>query len=264
MLLTRSPTPDRFAASEALSVIVAPSTPDRSLLGAMTGADCINLLFNLQDQRLEILDREGHVRLLAAPPASFVLCKINRSVVAELSPGLSIAVRHAYVLPVALAALSKDIVGCVAAAPTARFLRAARAHELVRETLLSFERGDLRTASALPLGLNPYELNQLVAAREFIAARRHERLTLSRIGRAVGLNRTKLALGFKTAFAQTVAEALRDSRLTWAAEQISADKRPIAQIGHEAGYPNPASFSRAFARRFGVPPRQYRSEGQTR
>jgi transcriptional regulator GlxA family with amidase domain len=51
----------------------------------------------------------------------------------------------------------------------------------------------------------------------------------------------------------------RALRLARAAELLRDTALPVAAIGAECGYGDPAAFTRAFARRYAVPPSAYRA-----
>ena len=51
---------------------------------------------------------------------------------------------------------------------------------------------------------------------------------------------------------------LADWRLELGAESLRTTSRSVLQIASEVGYESEAAFNRAFKRRFGKPPAQYR------
>ena len=59
--------------------------------------------------------------------------------------------------------------------------------------------------------------------------------------------------------AEAVARELK-RRLSEARNQLIATDLPVGLIGYRSGYQNNASFSRAFCRRFGVPPSNFRNQ----
>lgn len=152
-----------------------------------------------------------------------------------------------------------------AAAPTIQgaardMYRRAKCQELFCEILEAAERGDLvpHTPSA---GLSRAEMERLMTARRLIADRFDEKLTLDQIARTAGLNRTKLTQGFREVFGQSVADCLADQRLSRAARDLTSSDRPVSVVGYDAGYLNNASFARAFTRRYGLCPSDYRRAG---
>lgn len=165
-----------------------------------------------------------------------------------------------FYLPDALAALVT-----AAAAPSitgvARTLyQRAKCQELICEIMDRAGRGELvPQASTTTLTLE--EVERLMSARRIIATRFDEKLTLSLIGRSAGLNRAKLTRGFREVFGQTVADCLAEQRLSKAAADLTSSTLPISTVGYGAGYLSNASFARAFNKRFGLCPSEYRRAG---
>ena len=100
-----------------------------------------------------------------------------------------------------------------------------------------------------------------MAARQMIDDRASEKLTLDLIARGCGLNRSKLTRGFRELFNCTVAEAIAERRLDLARRMLLTTDLPVSSIGYESGYLNNASFARAFGRRFGRSPSDFRLQG---
>lgn len=137
-------------------------------------------------------------------------------------------------------------------------LRLAKCIELL---CVTFERlGDGTLIPADGSGaLSAAEAQRIADARRLIDEHWNEKLTLDSISRACGLNRAKLARGFRSMFAMSVADAIADRRLGGARDLLLATDLPISSIGYRCGYLNNASFTRAFSRRFGQAPTQFRS-----
>ncbi|HEY2068401.1 MAG TPA: AraC family transcriptional regulator [Rhizomicrobium sp.] len=135
--------------------------------------------------------------------------------------------------------------------------RTAKGLELLCETAQLSLRGKLIALQA-GSGLSASDMQRLFSAKRTIAEQFEKKLTLDSIGRACGLNRAKLTRGFKTVFGTSIAEALSEERLLRASVLLQTTNKPVSNIGYEAGYLNNASFTRAFARRFGVCPSEYR------
>ncbi len=137
-------------------------------------------------------------------------------------------------------------------------LRVAKCVELL---CVTFERiGDETLIPADGAGtLSAVEAQRIAEARRLIDERWNEKLTLDSISRACGLNRAKLTRGFRSMFAMSVADAIADRRLGGARDLLLATDLPVSSIGYRCGYLNNASFTRAFSRRFGQAPTQFRS-----
>ncbi|GAA0655677.1 helix-turn-helix domain-containing protein [Brevundimonas lenta] len=136
----------------------------------------------------------------------------------------------------------------------------AKCQELICEVIDRAGRADLVPQSSTA-SLSLQEMERLMAARQVIATRFDEKLTLSTIGRIAGLNRAKLTQGFREVFGQTVADCLAEHRLSKAAADLTATSRPVSVVGYGAGYLNNASFARAFTKRFGLCPTEFRRAG---
>jgi AraC family transcriptional regulator, transcriptional activator of the genes for pyochelin and ferripyochelin receptors len=135
--------------------------------------------------------------------------------------------------------------------------RAAKCQELLCEVVRLWL-GDALVARAAGGAYSLADAERLMQARRMIATRYAEKLTLEGIARACGLNRAKLTQGFRELFNQTVSEALTEQRLLAAAGELRTSGKPVASVGYAAGYLNNASFARAFAKRFGQCPTDFR------
>src|SRR3546814_16848494 len=78
------------------------------------------------------------------------------------------------------------------------------------------------------------------------------------IARRSGLGKAKLTQGFREMYKCTVAEAVSERRLSHARTLLSLSDLPVSSIGYRCGYQSNASFTRAFARRFGMTPTDMR------
>lgn len=123
----------------------------------------------------------------------------------------------------------------------------------------------LRDGKMVPLlgegPLSRRDLERLAAARRMIDNQWSEKLTIDAIARACALNRSKLTRGFREIYGCSVSEALSERRLIEARRQLLITDLPVGVIGYRSGYSNNASFTRAFGRRFGVSPSDFRNVG---
>lgn len=137
-------------------------------------------------------------------------------------------------------------------------LRVAKCIELLCVTFEKLGDGTLIPADGAG-DLSAVEAQRIADARRLIDERWHEKLTLDLISRACGLNRAKLTRGFRSVFSMSVADAIADRRLGGARDMLLETDLPVSSIGYRCGYLNNASFTRAFSRRFGQAPTQFRS-----
>lgn len=163
-----------------------------------------------------------------------------------------------YHLPSALRAIVRAIGESALTDETLKVYRLGKSIELLCETIQLLAAGEL-----LPLAgegaLSLQDTRRVVAARRMIDERWNEKLTLDKIARACGLNRAKLTRGFRDMFNCSVAEAIAEQRLSQAKRMLLTTNLPVSSIGYENGYLNNASFARAFGRRFGVSPSDFRA-----
>jgi AraC family transcriptional activator of pyochelin receptor len=136
--------------------------------------------------------------------------------------------------------------------------RSAKATELLCRTLAR-----LRERSLVPLVAEgdwcEQDLARVVAARALIDERWNQRLTVAAVARACGVSRAKLTRGFRELYDCTVHEALAARRLDEARRTLLTTDRPVALVGHASGYLSNAAFTRAFGRRYGTSPSDYRA-----
>ncbi|HEV2568766.1 AraC family transcriptional regulator [Sphingomonas sp.] len=145
------------------------------------------------------------------------------------------------------------------AEPARTTLRLGKSIELLCAFFVAlFDGALIETGGAA--SLSELDARRIVAARRMIEEQSESKLTLDSIARACGLNRAKLTRGFRAMFGCSVAEAIADRRLTAAHQMLLASELPVGTIGYRCGYSNNASFTRAFARRYGAPPSQMRNQ----
>lgn len=161
-------------------------------------------------------------------------------------------------LPADLRAIALAVRDCRRSGEAGDIYLAAKGIELVYETWAALDSGSL-TPLAVDSALSRADSERIVRARQLIDDRSNEKLTLEQIAAVCGLNREKLTRGFRDMFACSVAEAIAERRLTQASRMLATTDLPVSSIGYETGYMNNASFSRAFGRRFGVSPSDFRA-----
>ena len=160
-------------------------------------------------------------------------------------------------LPRSLRALAVTIRDCNAPETVRDTLRLARCIELLCQTFTLLARNEAVPLDAASL-LSEVDAARIARARQLIDERWSEKMTLESIARACGLNRDKLARGFRALYRCSVADRLTDNRLLAARELLLVSELPVSTIAYRCGYLNNASFTRAFNRRFGTAPSQFR------
>lgn len=108
--------------------------------------------------------------------------------------------------------------------------------------------------------LDEFDTRRIVRARDLIHEHFGESLTLARIAKECGLNRSLLSRGFRLMYDTSVSRYVAETRLGAATRLLLTSNTGIASIGHQCGYLNNAAFTRAFNRRFGMSPSTMRRE----
>lgn len=163
-----------------------------------------------------------------------------------------------YLLPPELRAIVLAIRDCRMPPEAALPYRLAKSIEFICEILRVLGEGKLVAAGSGSLSFA--DCRRISAAKQLIDDHWEEQLSLSTIARRCGLNRSKLSRGFRELYRCSISEAIAERRLSEARRQLIATDLPVGLIGYRSGYQNNASFSRAFCRRFGVPPSNFRAQ----
>ena len=88
------------------------------------------------------------------------------------------------------------------------------------------------------------------------------RISLHALAEEASVSRTTLISRFKLAMGQPPAQYRADLILAAAAEQLAGSRERISEIAQRAGFASEEAFSRAFKRRYGLPPAQWRRQSQ--
>jgi AraC family transcriptional regulator, transcriptional activator of the genes for pyochelin and ferripyochelin receptors len=113
---------------------------------------------------------------------------------------------------------------------------------------------------ALTLRLSASDLERIALARSVMCAQLESSLTLSELARKTGLNRSKLALGFKAVYGVSVQAFWRDAKLDRARQMLRDGEVPVTEVALSVGYSELSSFTRAFIRRYGIAPSECKQE----
>lgn len=153
-------------------------------------------------------------------------------------------------LPAKLRGLCQTVLATDGNDGRADLLRIARCTEVLCSLFGALSDQRLVQASATPI--REQDILSILAAHRIVSDEWHRPLTLRAIAQRCGLSRTKLARGFRDMYRCSISEAVAEQRLEGARRLITQSDLHIATVGYRCGYTNNASFSRAFARRFGV------------
>jgi AraC family transcriptional activator of pyochelin receptor len=249
---------DRIIISPEMIALVGPGMATAADAAGLTSAFLLGFGAVGQAASVCLIDGASHEDLNADQGSRLILL-VSPDACRRLADGsIPLAPGVVYYLPAPLRAIALAIRDCnlheVAATP----YRLAKSIELLCDMLRTG-----REEGYVPIGqdalLSRADSERLLTARRMIEDRWAEKLTLDGIARACGLNRAKLTRGYRDMFGCTVADAITAQRLDRAGAMLLATELPISSVGYRCGYLNNASFTRAFARHFGVAPTLYRA-----
>ena len=82
--------------------------------------------------------------------------------------------------------------------------------------------------------------------------------TIPRLSKVIGLNECRLKYGFKEVYNKTIFQYLFEHKMNLAQKLLLDTDCTIFEIANQCGYDEPANFSNAFKRKFGIYPREFR------
>jgi AraC-like DNA-binding protein len=157
----------------------------------------------------------------------------------------------------AMVLMVNDILSCSFRGGNRRAYMRAKSLELLSTVIHAL--GDSHAgARRSVVKLSTTDLDKISLSRSIMASELEHKLTLAQLARRVGLNRTKLALGFKEVYGTSVQAFWRDAKLSRARELLRAGETRVTEVALRMGYSELSSFTRAFGRKFGVLPRACR------
>ena len=228
--------------------------------GPLPGVDCpdgsvifaFTKLCEAGAPRLSFRDRCDLTGLESAP----LIFIVTRAACARLfahGPGSE----ESWHLSANLVTLAQSIIDCEAIGEARSTLQLARSIELLCQIHRAFADGQLVPASGEST-LSERDVARIASARRLVDQRWAEKLTIAELSRAAGVNRDKLARGFRDIYGATISEVLSERRLSEARRLLLASDLPVATVAYRCSYLNNAAFTRAFTRRFGLPPSELR------
>lgn len=138
----------------------------------------------------------------------------------------------------------------------------SKALELSAELLVGLGEASVKTEDGVSLSARDCE--RVKAANSLITSDLSKNYDLGDVARHVGLNRTKLALGFKAIYGSSMQSYLRHVRLNEARKLLEGEGLSVSEVSHLIGYAEPSCLTRAFRAEFGVQPKALRAVGRAR
>lgn len=113
------------------------------------------------------------------------------------------------------------------------------------------------------IALSAADYVKLEKAMAHIRRSLDEPFGIGELAQAVGMARQRLQLGFRAVYGDTVGRTRDKLRMERALSLVRDSSLSMIDIGMEAGYEHPASFTRAFKTAFGISPARMRRVSQS-
>ncbi len=110
-----------------------------------------------------------------------------------------------------------------------------------------------------PIHHEPRANCRLIKVHSYIEENIFRNFTLDEIAKNVGFSVSSLQRHFKSTYGTTVVDYIRNQKLAFAKRLIERDNISITEAAYCVGYANPSSFTTAFKRAFGYPPKVIKS-----
>lgn len=122
------------------------------------------------------------------------------------------------------------------------------------EQLLCLALSALAGRGTVASRLSARERATLQLVRASLDANLQQLPSVQQLTRQFGINRTKLAVGFRQLFGVSVSGYVMEQRMRAAYELLADQQRSIAEVAAAVGYTHVCNFATAFKRRYGMPP----------
>lgn len=104
--------------------------------------------------------------------------------------------------------------------------------------------------------LSGVDRKRIATCREFLVENIAEQITLAQLARRIGVNRSKLAVGFKTMYGISLQAYWRELRLCRARELLATGLLSVTDVASAVGYADISCLTRAYHKRFGHLPKE--------
>ena len=107
---------------------------------------------------------------------------------------------------------------------------------------------------------NRKALDKMKIILKYIENHYMDKITIAEISSEVQFSESHFMRYFKDTMGTTFTDYLKDYRLTMAARLLTTSDSAILDIASETGFDNLSYFNRVFKKKYGMTPRQFRSE----
>jgi len=161
--------------------------------------------------------------------------------------------KHNMPITPAMQHIINAIIGCTKTGMYKRMFLEAKVIELLLLQLEQFATHDCNVFCSL----KPADVEKMYYAKEIILKQLHNPCSLIDLARQVGTNEFTLKKGFKEVFGTTVFGMVAEVKMEQARQLLLSGEKNIAEVSELSGYKHQGHFTKAFKKKFGVPPRLY-------
>jgi transcriptional regulator GlxA family with amidase domain len=129
---------------------------------------------------------------------------------------------------------------------------------VARELVVYFKRAGGQEQYSEPLRFQIQSTDRFSEMAAWVAGHLHEDLSVDVLAERASCSRRHFSRRFKEVFGSTPAHFVEDLRLTEARHQLSIPRNSLKAVAELVGFKSVDAFSRAFERRFGIRPNDYR------
>jgi transcriptional regulator GlxA family with amidase domain len=129
---------------------------------------------------------------------------------------------------------------------------------VARELVVYFKRAGGQEQYSEPLRFQIQSTDRFSEMAAWVAGNLHEDLSIDVLAERASCSRRHFSRRFKEVFGSTPAHFIEELRLTEARHHLSLPRNSLKTVAALVGFKSVDSFSRAFERRFGVRPNNYR------
>jgi AraC-like DNA-binding protein len=152
-----------------------------------------------------------------------------------------------------------DMINCPYGGATRFSFMRAKSIELLTALVYSLQT-TVPAQSNSRISLTERDRSNIALIRDIINKEMQSNLSLDTLARKVGVNRSKLAFGFKELYGCSVWEYLSEVRLEHARMLLIDERASVTEAAQQVGYSHSSSFTRAFVRHYGISPKECRRQ----
>lgn len=150
-----------------------------------------------------------------------------------------------------LAGCVRSILSCQLRGRTRLLYQEAKVLELICLSIEALDQSRIGAAGTLLRRADP----RLDRARNLLSRQAHTIPSVRELARSIGMCESKLKREFKHAFGQTIFDFALERRMAMAMDLLREGSMPISEVAANVGYRHHTSFTAAFRRFYGFPPK---------